>query len=268
VNLSLAVRLFCAVLVLAAAFPAPAADWRDSLTRQPGTFPPLRPLRARYDFGWSGLKAAEAHAVFSREKGGKVKLEITGRTVGAARALWRLDTKATSTANAATLRPVKLQQTETYSRKSMTTTIDFTAKGAASVRQPNPPDPTPPKVKRFKFSEVHDLHSALLFIRSQPLRTGQTTRVCVYPGSSPYVAELTVVGREKMKAAGKPWPAIRCELKLRAVAKDFTLGEHKRFKRATAWISDDPDRLLLRLEAEIFVGSIWLELEEVEFAAK
>lgn len=264
----LAVRFLAVVLLLVAAGKAHGADWRDTVSRRPGKFQPLRPLTAHYDFGWSGLKAAEATAEFSRDKGGRVQLKIDGQTVGAARALWRMDASATSTAHSSTMRPIKLQQRETYSRKSMITTVDYTAAGAASVRQPHPPDAKPAKVKRFKFAEVHDLHSALLFIRSQPLRAGQTTRLCIYPGSSPYLAEITVTGREKLKTAGKEWSAIRCDLKLRSVARDFTLGEHKKFKRATAWISDDADRLLLRLEAEIFIGKVYVELDEVKFGAK
>ena len=246
----------------------PAADWQDTLTTRRGNFPALRPLTAHYEFGWSGFKAAEADTVYSKTKGGRLQLDITGRTTGAARALWRLDTKASSTCNPATLHPIKVQQTETYSNKSLTTTVDFTAQGPATLRVPNPPDATKPKVKKFKFPEVHDLHSALLFVRSQPLKQGETVRLCVFPAGSPYLAEITVTGRETIKVAGEKRAAIRCDLRLQSVQKDFTLKPHQKFKKATAWVSDDADRLLLKLEAEIFVGRVWLELEKVEFAKK
>jgi hypothetical protein len=45
---------------------------------------------------------------------------------------------------------------------------------------------------------------------------------------------------------------------------DMTLVPHGKFKRATAWISDDSDRLPLRMNAQIFVGSVWVELVKVE----
>lgn len=257
---------FCAVLMLGAT-GLRAGDWRETLTRAPGNFPPLRPLTAHYEFGWSGFKAAETDTTFSK-KGGRLQLDITGRTTGFARGLWKMDTKATSTCNASTLRPIKLQQVETYSGKTLTTTVNYTAEGPETLRVPNPPDPTAPKVKKFKFAPVYDLHSALLFVRSQPLKNGETTRLCVFPAGSPYLAEVTVVRRETVNVAGKKWNAIRCELKLQSVQKDFSLQPHKRFKKATAWISDDADRLLLKLDAEIFVGHIWLELDKVEFAKK
>ncbi len=43
--------------------------------------------------------------------------------------------------------------------------------------------------------------------------------------------------------------------------KNLELEPHKKFKRAFAWLSDDRDRMLLKIEAEIFVGSVWCELQ-------
>jgi hypothetical protein len=267
-----ALRLVCAAALL---LPSAAArtekaekDWRDSLTKKRGNFPKLRPLTAHYEFGWSGIKAAETEAKFSALKGGKFKLETDTHTVGAARALWRMNLKAVSTCASGTLRPIRMQQIETYSRKSLTTTVNFNQQGAARLRVPDPPDKTPPKVKKFNLGNVHDLHSALLFVRSQPLRAGDTIKLCVYPDTSPYLAEIVVAGREKLKAAGREWPAIRCDIKLHSVEKDFTLTAHDKFKRATAWLSDDDDRLLLRAEADIFIGAISAELEHVDFEEK
>lgn len=254
------------VLGLPGLLPLHAADWRDTLTPAAGKFPALRSLTARYAIRWSGLKAAETEVKFDRTKSGLLQLGIEGRTIGAARVLWRLDSEAVSTCSASTLRPVKLRQTEAYAKKTLTTTVNFTAEGPQTLRVPNPPDPTPPKVKKFKFPHVYDLPSGLLFIRSQPLRQGQTTRLCVFPASSPYYGEVTVTGREKIKAAGREWNAIRCDLRLQSVQKDFSLVPHQNFKKATAWVSDDNDRLLLRLEAEIFVGRVRVELEDVTFA--
>jgi hypothetical protein len=54
-------------------------------------------------------------------------------------------------------------------------------------------------------------------------------------------------------------------MKLQPVEKDFELGQHKKFKRAFAWVSDDADRLLLKVEAEITVGTIWMNLKSVQF---
>ena len=253
-------------LICVFALTAFAEDWQKTLTPAPGKFPKLRPLAVHYQFGWSGVKAAEAEAKFSSGKGLN-QLDLTASTKGLGRTLWRMDSTATSTCDSATLRPIALKQVEVYSSKTMTTSVAFKPEGPERMRVPNPPDKTPPKPKRFKLPSVYDQQGALLFLRSQPLKNGDVVRMCVFPGNTPYFAEIGVEGREKLKAGGKEWDAIRCSLKLREVKKDLSLGVHKKFKNATAWLSDDRDRLLLKIDAEVFIGSVWVELDRVDFPA-
>lgn len=246
-------------------FTAPAAEWQTEVQTRPGKFPMPRPLTAEYDFGWSGLKAADASAQFTQQKG-QARLALSARTSGFARTLWKMDTKGLSIVNANSMRPVKLTQTETYSRKSVDTVVDFTPKGPRRVRVVKPADDIPDKPKTFKVANAHDLHSAFLFVRSQRLKEGDDIRMCVFPGSSPYLADVIVGEHEKIKAAGKEWNAIACEIKLREIEKDMSLAPHTKFKRAKVWLSDDADRLLLRIEADVYVGSIFAEMREVKFA--
>jgi hypothetical protein len=89
--------------------------------------------------------------------------------------------------------------------------------------------------------------------------------MCVFPGSSPYLAEVTAGERETLNAAGKEWRAIPCDIKLQEIEKDSTLAPYPKFKRAKVWLSDDADRLLLRIEADVFVGSIFAEMRDVTF---
>ena len=50
--------------------------------------------------------------------------------------------------------------------------------------------------------------------------------------------------------------------------KQRELEPHKKFRQASAWISDDADRLLLRIEARVFVGTVFVDLQSVQFAEK
>jgi hypothetical protein len=43
------------------------------------------------------------------------------------------------------------------------------------------------------------------------------------------------------------------------------LEPHRKFRHATIWVSDDRDRILLRIEAQIFVGTVFAELQSVRF---
>jgi hypothetical protein len=255
-----------AFLVSTAAIAAPSdGDWWEKIDTAPGSFAPLKPLRSKYTFGWSAFTAGNAEAEYSRTREDLYQLKIKGATTGAVRALWKLDTEATSTVRPATLLPEKLVQQEAYSDESRTTTVTFSPEGVSRYRERKPPEKNPPKTKRFKFAPVHDMHSSLLFVRSQPLKQGDTLRFAVYPAAQAYLAEVTVIGRETIKAAGKKWPAIKIDLKLKEIEKDFTLAPHRKFKRASGWISDDADRLLLKVESEVMVGKVWMELEHFTF---
>ena len=256
--------LLCAVMARAEDKPQP--EWAAKLTPlTPGSFAPLRPLQATYRFGWGSLKAARATFNFSRTKEGLQKLEMTTASEGMVRTMWKMDAKQTALCRLDTLRPVSSVQTEVYAKETLSTKLDFDAEGVARLRESKPPDKNPPKTKRFKFPGVFDQLSALLFVRSQPLKDGETVRLVVYPAVDPYLAEAEVLGRERLEISKKPRAAIKLGLKLREIGKDFELKPHEKFKRATVWLSDDGDRLLLKIEAEIFVGKVWTELNEVKF---
>lgn len=243
-------------------------DWRDEIWKKPGPFTTLRPGVFRYAFGWSGLTAAEADVNTTLSPEGRCELDFSAKTTGVVRTMWKMDAKATSSCEPATFRPVKLTQTETYKKKTVTTVVDFLADGPVQHRSQEPPEPGAGVVRQFRFPHVHDLNSAVLFIRSQALAQGDSVKLCVYPGGAPYLAAVTVTGRERMKAAGREWDTIKCDVQLSGIADDYSLIPHRKFKKATAWISDDGDRLLLKISAEVQVGSVWAELQSADFPVK
>ncbi len=259
--------LLLAVGLLAA--PAWAGDWRETLSSPlPGKFPPPRPVQAVYRFGWSGVTAAQANLDLRKGPKGQFRLFTNTKTIGLARTLWRLDTELTAWCDAATLRPMRLKQTEIYKDETEVTEADFSAAAVVRRTRVTPLQGPPEKERRFKFPNVFDLQSALLFVRSQRLETGERYRLVVYPSTAPYHTEIAVLGREKLKVAGGIFDAIKCQVWLQRVSKKFELTPHKKFRRAFAWLSDDTDRLLLKIEAEVFVGSVWAELQSVEFDPK
>ena len=85
-----------------------AENWEATLSKDPiGNFPELRPLRASYRFGWSGLTAATGDVHFTKPSENKFQLDGTGRTIGFVRALWKLDASYQAIASAETLRPIE-----------------------------------------------------------------------------------------------------------------------------------------------------------------
>lgn len=244
------------------------ADWRDSLTPpKPGAFPAPAPMEARYRFGWGAVTAAEGTFDLSRTNEGEMQLKVSTRTIGVVRGMWRMDAKHTAWCDAVTLRPIALQQVEAYRDRTLKADARFSVEGVTRTTVRIPPDAEPSREKRFKCPDLFDLQSALFFVRSQPLRADDVYRMVVYPAKEPYLATVRVIGPERIKVMGKEYPAIKLELELQRVTKDLQLEPHAKFKQAAAWISNDRNRLLLKIKSEVFVGSVWAELASVSFPA-
>ena len=241
-----------------------ADDWLSTLTRDPrGSFPELRPLHATYAFSWGGITAATADIYFHRGDENALILEGKGHTVGLARILWRFDVNYRSVANSQTLRPIEVYQVENIRSKRIETNLKFSEAGVSSTR--TEANRAKSSSKDFALENLNDLHSALLYLRSQPLRDRSVFRLAVYPANSAYVATVTVIGRERVKVRSGTYSAIKLDLQLQRINKRNQLEPHRKFKRATAWVSDDNDRLLLRIEGQIFVGTIVTEIQSVHF---
>ena len=243
-----------------------AANWQSTLTKDPpGNFPELRPLHATYRFGWSGLTAATGEVHFTRASEDRFQLDGTGRTIGFVRALWKLDVNYRAFAHAKTLRPVETLQTEDYRSKKIATHLTFTNNGVSCARTEGQGGSAGTKTREFRFPNLFDLHSAMLYLRSQPLSDRSTYRVVVYPATSAYLATVTTLGREKISVRAGTYSAIKLDLQLNRIGKKLDLQPHRKFRRATIWISDDADRILLRIEAQVFVGTVFAELQSARF---
>ena len=255
-----------AVVLLGLCSSSLAADWQSRLTREPpGNFPELRPLRASYRFGWAGFTAATGEAHFTAPSAAKFQLDATGQTIGFVRALWKLDADFHAVANSQTLRPIETQQTENYRKKKLVTGLTFTSKGVTRVRTETRDGSTGTKTRQFDFTDLFDLPSAMLYLRSQPLTDGSVHRVVVYATTNAYLATVTVVGRDKISVRAGTYKAIKVDLRLDRVGKHLELEPHRKFRHGTIWVSDDRDRILLRIEAQIFVGTVFAELQSVRF---
>ena len=242
-----------------------AQNWEATLSKDPaGNFPELRPLRASYRFGWSGLTAATGDVHFTKPSENKFQLDGTGRTIGFVRALWKLDVSYQAIASLETLRPIEAQQIETYRAKKIVTHLTFTNNGVTRARTEGK-GAAEAKTRQFNFPNLFDLFSAMLYLRSQPLKDRSVYRVVAYPATNAYLATVTVVGREKISVHAGSYSAIKLDLQLKRIGKHRQLEPHRKFRRATIWVSDDAERLLLRIEAQVFVGTVFAELQSVGF---
>ncbi|MEY2543101.1 MAG: hypothetical protein QOE81_562 [Verrucomicrobiota bacterium] len=260
---ALSVSLTAFLLVALAGTGQAAPDWESTLTKDPpGNFPEPRAVRTSYHFGWSGFTAGVADMHFTKTTDKRFQLEATGRTIGLVRAWFKLDASYRGLANAETLRPIESKQTEIYRRKKLVTDLTFTDGGVSRTRTEGT---TAKAAKPFSFPSLFDLHSALLYLRSQPLSDRSIYRIVVYPATSAYLTTITVLGRERVTVRAGTYNAIKVDLQLKRLGKNLELEPHRKFRRATVWISDDANRIPLRIEAQIFVGTVFAELQAMRF---
>jgi hypothetical protein len=253
------------LLNLAWASTCAAVPWQSTINKDPpGNFPELRPVQATYRFGWAGFTAATADVDLKKAADSRFQFDGTGRTTGFVRALWKMDVNYRAITDAETLRPIESKQTEAYRAKKLITQLNFTNHGVTRARTEGPGAGTTTS-REFTFPNLFDLYSAMLYLRSQSLEDGSVNRVVVYPASSAYVATITVLGREKIAVHAGTYSAIKFDLQLKRIGKTLELEPHRKFRRGTIWVSDDADRMLLRVEAQIFVGTIFAELQSVSF---
>ena len=241
-----------------------APSWEATLTKDPpGNFPELRPVRTAYHFGWSGITAGTGDIHFNKNDK-RFELDAAGKTTGFVRALWRLDASYHGVVDAETLHPTESKQTEIYRKKKLITDLSFTNSGVQRTRTEGSGAGKTSTVP-FNFPGLFDLHSAWLYLRSQPLTDHSVYRIAVYPATSAYLTTVTVLGREHVSVRAGSYNAIKVDLQLKRVGKKFELEPHRKFRRATIWISDDENRIPLRIEAQIFVGTVFAELQSAQF---
>jgi hypothetical protein len=257
------VRIGLAAISLLWIHSAAGASWQSTITAaSPPAFPNPRPMHARYGFGWSGFPCATAEIALSKPAGDHLQLQVTARTTGLARALWKFDATHVSNVEASTLHPLFVQQIENDRGKRIVTDLSFNSGGVVSKVTETPGTGT--KVRRFESPHLFDLQAALLYLRSQSLQERNVQRIVVYSATAPYLATVTVLGRERVTVPAGTYNAIKCDLQLNRI-KDGQLQPHRKFRRASAWLSDDPDRVLLKIEAQVFVGSVVCELQAVDY---
>ena len=263
-----AVPIFLA-LILATAGHALCADpkpeWIGSLTsdKGPGSFIAPPSMRLSYRFGWSGIQAATADIHFFSPNRNTFEVDASGGTSGFPRTLFRLDLYHQATENKTTLMPIHFFQEERYRQETVKTNVNFEPDCVTGLREKIPSD-HPAKPNVFRFSPVFDLTTALLWVRSQPLTDGDTESLVVWASNAPYLATVTVIGRDKVKIDGQQQNAIKLDLKLKGIDKKMRLKDHKLFKGGRGWLSDDEKRIPLRIEADIFIGYVFVELEAMQ----
>jgi Protein of unknown function (DUF3108) len=260
--------LFAAVFFLLVTLTGKAVTeppWADSITtgKGPGRFPLPPDVHLTYRFGWSGITAAHAD-VHLVNQDDTVKTTASGSTTGFARTLFRLDLDHECVSHRSSMLPIHVVQDEKYANLLVHTTIQFNSEGVTSLREVTP-SKDPPKPRTLEFYPVYSLETALMWLRSQPLTDGEKEVMVVYANNAAYLGTIKVAGRERIRIGDSERNAIKVDFTFKSIDQHLELRTYKRFKSGRGWLSDDQLRLPLRVEADIFIGYVFAELETADF---
>lgn len=256
--------------------PPPAWLAEVDVVGAPGTLPPPRPFGAVYRLRWNRVEGARAEVSFRPGPGaGEVQTRVDAQTEGWARTLFQMDARHLSVARLDGLRSVRTEHVESRLKRREVYQVTFADNDPGGMpaairshRKAEPPDaPERPegKDKRFAYPAMRDMNTTFLFLRSLPLADGDQRTLVVMTAKSPYLLRVRVVGREPVTtAATGRQPAIVLDVGLNKIdSKTGTLKPHKLFKSARVWLGDDADRMLLRVDSQIFIGRVSMELERL-----
>ncbi len=248
------------LLMMAQLASAPATPpWASTITRSPaGAFPPLQPCRVSYDLSWNNLLSAGTARVLMQEAGDFQVARAEAGTSGLARTLWLYDCTMTSVMHRSELRALHMEHSETDTRETAAYQVRFGDREVSTLTSLTPTGGSTKKTTQVcPYGPVDDLQSAILYVRSQPLKTGDAITRVVQPFDRPYLATFTVTGREQRKIEGVAYPTIKLDVKIRRLDRKTLLpGSFKKMKTATIWVSDDAWRLPVEMHANVFVGFI------------
>ncbi len=261
--------IFLPVWAAPDAKPKPTPKWMAGVTKSaPGIYQRVNPCELHYRLSWNGLvKAGEAQLKIGMKDPASSKRllgTLVGESSGLAKRLWFYKNQFQSHVDAKSLRPVFFQATETEKKEKIITKASFANGIVTSTETVQKRSGGKPKTKQriFAYNHAHDMLSAVLYLRSHPLKKGDQITMVVHPFKSAYLTKFRVLGRETFKTPLGKQKAIKLDIKLYKIDRDLELKSYKKFKRATIWISDDVYRMPLEVRSEVFIGNVRATLEK------
>ena len=243
----------------------PYAAWAGSLTPVASPlFPTIAPFVAEYRFGWEGIGAGGAKVRVNEPVSGRRMITVEGGPNAWVRKLWNYQALYCGEAGSQGETPSWFHMEEGISRGDLLSDAFFKQGSVFSchrlIREKKPWELT-------LLPGVRDLFAAMLFVRSQPLRDGDTLRLTVFPDQSPYLVDLCVAGRETLVVTGKSLRAIRFTIRIRTIEthgeQKGRLAPHRKFHSGRIWMSDDARRIPLRAEVDTFIGRVFAEMSQI-----
>lgn len=239
------------------AVTAPASETRVGLN--PGE-------TMAFEVHLAGVLAGEAQLAVGElgEVGGHRAVVVRSRaeTAGAAALIKHITDEATTLIDMDTGRPLKLETLVEQGDKRITATATFVG-SVANVTYQRSGEPTSTSTKLdFGKVPVHDSHTAMAQLRGWKATPGARRTVYVVGGRRLWRVDVTYTGEETIGSALGNRRAIVFEGKSFRARGNMTIESQQPSRTFKVWLSDDADRVPLKVVAATELGDIVMDLTE------
>ncbi|MDX2089987.1 MAG: DUF3108 domain-containing protein [Kofleriaceae bacterium] len=247
----------------AMSLPQPAA----SAVTQDSTELGLNPGESMaFDVHLAGVLAGQAQLAVGDigSVNGKEAIVVRSRaaTAGAAAMIKQISDEATTVIDVASGRPMSLDSKIISGDKVTTASATFTG-SVAEVLYKRPTDTEPRSTKiDFGKTPVHDAHTAMAQLRGWKGTKGQSRTVYVIGGRRLWRVDVTYAGEETIGSALGNRRAIVYDGKSYRARANMTVESDKPARSFKVWLSDDADRVPIKVVAKTELGDIVMDLIE------
>ena len=241
----------------------PAAATRPNATGEIGLTPGET---MAFEVRLAGMLAGEAQLAVGElgdyEGHRAVVVKSRAQTAGAAALVKHIVDEATTVIDMDTGRPLALDTLVELGDNKTTASAKFTG-NVADVTYTRSEDNAPHK-QRIDFGAVtaHDAHSAMAQLRGWRAAPGAMRSVFVVGGRRVWRVDVTYAGEDTIGSALGNRRAVRYTGQGYRTRRNMTAETDRPARTFSVWLTDDADRVPLRLTAKTELGEVAMDLTE------
>lgn len=200
------------------------------------------------------------------EVDGKRAVVVKSRaaTAGAAALITKITDEATTTIDMATGRPMSLDTIVEQGTKRTEAHATFNGSAADVTYKRSDEEKAHTFNLNFGQNAVHDMHSAMAQVRGWRPKPGTTRTVFVVGGRRLWRVDVKLVGNETVGSSLGNRRAIKLEGLSYRAKPNFEIEANRPARTFTVWLSDDADRVPLKVLAKTELGEVTVELTDYQ----
>ena len=218
--------------------------------------------KLRYAVKWRGVPAGEAELILGKEDNalGRWKITAKASSVGYVSNIYKVEDEYQSIFRRPTLCSSEIRKTINEGDRHRVVTLVFDQRRRLALFTDRAATGNaPPRQAQSSIPDcVHDILSAIYFVRTRPLTVGQPIDIPVNDGSRTVRLRVEVDAKEEVKTPIGTFQTTRVEPDL------FSGNLYKGKGRMFVWYSDDSSHIPVQMRAQIGIGTITASLIAIE----